>query len=213
VHAFCHAIPDRWHQMGVLLSAASALSWWAGVAGHTEVELLSEIRPGQTTDVFFAPYLSGERTPHNDTAIRAGFAGLDAAHTRADMTLAVLEGVAYAMRDAQLALAGGGTRISDADLLGGGTRSPHWCQLMGDVLGIPLHRVTQSDVGCAVGAARLAAMAAAGGGADIVAAIATRPERLETYTPDVHEVARHHERHAQWQSMYPMSKAFRTSLT
>ncbi len=213
VHAFCHAVPGRWHQMGVLLSAAAALSWWAGVAGQTESELLSELRPGQTTDLFFAPYLSGERTPHNDTAIRGGFSGLDAAHTRADMTLAVLEGVAYAMRDAQLALAGGGTSIREADLLGGGARSPLWCQVMADVLGIPLHRVTQSEIGCAMGAARLAVMAVAGGAAATVTAIATRPARLETYAPRAAAVARHHERHARWQSMYPLSQALRPSTT
>jgi len=213
VHAFCHAMPDRWHQMGVLLSAASALSWWAGVAGHSEAALLAELTPGQATDVYFAPYLSGERTPHNDTAIRAGFAGLDAAHSRADMTLAVLEGVAYAMRDAQLALAAGGTHISEADLLGGGARSPLWCQLMADVLGIPLHRVMQSELGCAMGAARLAAMAVTGGGAATVDAIATRPERLETHEPQADAVMRHRERHAQWQMLYPLSQAFRTSMT
>ncbi len=213
VHAFCHAIPDRWHQMGVLLSAASALSWWAAVAGLSESALLSELTPGQTTAVLFAPYLSGERTPHNDTAIRGGFACLDAAHTRADLTLAVLEGVAYAMRDAQLALEAGGTVLAQADLLGGGTRSPQWCQVMADVLGIPLHRVAQSEIGCAMGAARLAAMAAAGGGSDSLRAIATRPERLDTFEPRAEEVMRQRERHARWQSMYPLSQAFRSSMT
>lgn len=213
VHTFCHAIPDRWHQMGVLLSAASALSWWAGVTGESEGALLAELQPAHTTDVSFAPYLSGERTPHNDTTIRAGFVGLDASHSRADMTQAVLEGVAYAMRDAQLALAGAGTVIDEADLLGGGTRSARWCQLMADVLGIPLHRVMQSEIGCAMGAARLAAMAAAGGSAATITAIATRPERLETFAPNANDVARHRERHARWQSMYPLSRAFRTSMT
>lgn len=210
VHAFCHAVPDRWHQMGVLLSAASCLSWWAGVTGASEGELLAELTPGQTTDAFFAPYLSGERTPHNDTAIRAGFAGLDASHTRADMTLAVLEGVAYAMRDAQLALGGAGTMLEEADLLGGGTRSPVWCQLLADVLAVPLHRVAQSEIGCAMGAARLAAMAASGGGAATVDAIATRPARLDTFTPLSAAVQRHRERHAEWVSMYAMAQAFRS---
>jgi xylulokinase len=207
VHAFCHAVPGRWHQMGVLLSAASALSWWAGVAGRSEAELLAEITPGQQTDVMFAPYLSGERTPHNDTAVRAGFARLDASHSRADMTLAVLEGVAYAMRDAQLALSQGGTTIASADLLGGGARSPLWCQLMADVLGIPLHQVMQSEIGCAMGAARLAAMAAAGGTAASIEAIATRPARLGTFEPVAESVERHRVRHARWQSMYRWSQA------
>ncbi len=210
VHAFCHAIPDRWHQMGVLLSAASCLSWWAGVTGASEVALLSELRDDQTTTAFFTPYLSGERTPHNDTAVRAGFAGLDASHTRADLTRAVLEGVSYAMRDAQLALAGAGTTLVEADLLGGGSRSPVWCQLMADVLGTPLHRVAQSEIGCAIGAARLAAMAAGGGDAATIDAIATRPARLDTFTPQPDAVQYHRERHAQWTAMYPLSRAFRS---
>lgn len=208
VHAFCHAVPDTWHQMGVLLNAASCLAWWASVTGVGEAALLGEIDAAATTSVFFAPYLSGERTPHNDTAVRGGFTGLDAAHTRADMTLAVLEGVSYAMRDAQQALSAAGTHLVEADLLGGGARSPLWCQLMADVLDLSLHAVTQSEIGCAVGAARLAAMAALGGGADTVAQIATRPARMATYVPRPEAAARHAARHTQWQSMYRQSRDF-----
>jgi xylulokinase len=210
VHAFCHAVPHTWHQMGVLLSAASCLSWWASVTGRTEMELLAELSPHQQTTAFFSPYLSGERTPHNDTTLRAGFAGLDAGHSRADLTLAVLEGVAYAMRDAQQALGSAGTQLSQADLLGGGARSPQWCQTMADVLGIPLHSVTQSEIGCAVGAARLAAMAVTGGGEASVAQFATRPVRLATFVPEPDAVARHASRYAQWRTMYQLSHAFRT---
>lgn len=209
VHAFCHAVPDTWHQMGVLLNAASCLSWWAGIAGRDEPTLLAELAAGAKTTAFFAPYLSGERTPHNDAQVRAGFALLDASHSRADMTLAVLEGVAYAMRDAKLALTAAGTRLTDADLLGGGARSPFWAQLMADVLDMSLHVVTQSEIGCAVGAARLAAMAKLGGGADTVARVATKPTRLATFTPRRDEVARHTVRHRQWQQLYPLSRAFR----
>ena len=213
VHAFCHAIPDTWHQMGVLLNAASCLAWWAGVTGHDEAALIGELTPGATTTAFFAPYLAGERTPHNDTSVRAGFAMLDASHSRADMTLAVLEGVAYAMRDAQLALAGAGTHIAESDLLGGGARSPQWCQLMADVLDIPLHAVTQSEIGCAVGAARLAAMAVSGGGGATVSQFATRPARLATYTPRPEAVAHHAARHAHWQQLYRMAHDFQRHST
>jgi xylulokinase len=202
VHAFCHAVPDTWHQMGVLLSAASCLSWWASISGHDERALLSEVTGDAQTTASFVPYLAGERTPHNDALVRAGFMGLDASHTRADLTLAVLEGVSYAMRDAQQALAAAGTHLAQADLLGGGARSPVWCQLMADVLGIPLHVVTQSEIGCAVGAARLAAMAALGGGRDVVAQVATKPARTATYEPRADQVARHAERHEQWQTLY-----------
>ncbi len=208
VHAFCHAVPETWHQMGVLLNAASCLAWWAGVTGMSEAALLGEVDADATTSVFFAPYLMGERTPHNDTAVRGGFAGLDAAHARADMTLAVLEGVAYAMRDAQQALSDAGTHLTEADLLGGGARSPLWCQLMADVLDLSLHAVTQSEIGCAVGAARLAAMAVLGGGPGAVAQIATRPARLATYVPRPEAAARHAARHTHWQTMYRQSRDF-----
>ena len=209
VHAFCHAVPNTWHQMGVLLNAASCLSWWAGITGCDEPTLLAELVDGAHTTGFFTPYLSGERTPHNDAGARAGFASLDASHVRADMTLAVLEGVAYAMCDAKLALMAAGTRLTEADLLGGGARSPFWAQLMADALDMSLHVVTQSEIGCAVGAARLAAMAMLGGGADSVARVATKPSRLATFTPRGDEVARHAARHRQWQQLYPLSRAFR----
>ena len=138
---------------------------------------------------------------------------LDASHTRADMTLAVLEGVAYAMRDAQLALAGAGTTIAESDLLGGGARSEYWCQVMADVLQIPLHAVTQSEIGCAVGAARLAAMALSGGGSDTVSQFATRPARLSTYEPRAAAVAYHAARHAHWRRLYRMSHEFQQHNT
>jgi xylulokinase len=213
VHAFCHAIPDTWHQMGVLLSAASCLSWWATINGCTEEALLTELRPGAVTSAFFAPYLAGERTPHNDVQVRGGFAALSAEHTRADLTLAVLEGVSYAMRDAQMALAAAGSVLAEADLLGGGARSPFWCQQMADVLGIPLHRVTQSETGCASGAARLAAMAALGGGAEAVTSVATKPARLATCEPRADAVERHRARHLQWQSLYPLSAQFQRTIS
>jgi xylulokinase len=208
VHAFCHAIPDTWHQMGVLLNAASCLAWWAGVTGQSESALLGELKPGATTTAFFAPYLAGERTPHNDTSVRAAFAMLDASHTRADMTLAVLEGVSYAMRDAQLALADAGTQIAESDLLGGGARSALWCQLMANVLGIPLHAVTQSEIGCAVGAARLAGMAASGGDRGSVSLFATRPARVATYVPQSETVEYHATRHAHWRELYRLAHDF-----
>ena len=203
VHAFCHALPNAWHQMGVLLAAASALSWWAGVCGRSEAELLAEIdADAPASPVWFAPYLNGERTPHNDARVRAGFVGLDAGSTRPQMTLAVLEGVAYAIRDAQQALAGAGTVLTEADLIGGGARSPLWSQLMADVLGLPLHQVADSELGCALGAARLARMA---GGAGLE--VATKPQRLRSYLPRANRAERHAERHVQWQQLYPLARS------
>ena len=209
VHAFCHAVPDTWHQMGVLLNAASCVGWWADITGQDAASLLGELPDDARTTAWFAPYLTGERTPHDDALVRAGFLGLDASHTRADMTLAVIEGVSYAMRDAQQALVAAGTQIAEADLLGGGARSAFWCQLMADVLGIPLHVVPQSEMGCAVGAARLAAMAALGGGGEVVAQVAARPARIATCEPRPDQVARHAERHARWQTLYRHASEFR----
>lgn len=204
VHAFCHAVPGTWHQMGVLLSAASCLAWWAGVCGMAEAALLQEIDPNTAASpCWFAPYLSGERTPHNDAAVRGGFLGLDGGCSRADMTLAVLEGVAYAMRDAQLALAEAGTVLKEADLIGGGARSPLWSQLMADVLNLPLHRVAESDIGCALGAARLAQLAL-GLPLDQV----RKPARLGTFAPRPERAALHAERHRRWQTLYPRLSAF-----
>ena len=204
VHAFCHAVPDTWHQMGVLLSAAASLAWWASVAGADEAKLLRDVDPRKPcSPCWFAPYLNGERTPHNDAAVRGAFAGMDSGCSRADLTLAVLEGVAYAMRDAQEALASAGTRLTEADIIGGGARSPLWSQVMADVLGIPLHQVAESELGCALGAARLARLAA---GASL--ASLGHPPRIRTYEPRGDRVALHAERHRRWQSLYPPLGAF-----
>lgn len=204
VHAFCHALPDTWHQMGVLLSAAASLAWWAGVAGTDEATLLREIDPAAApSPCWFAPYLNGERTPHNDAGVRGGFFGLDSRCTRADLTLAVLEGVAYAMRDAQQALASAGTVLTQADVIGGGARSPLWAQLMADVLNVPLHQVAESEIGCALGAARLARLAA---GAPL--ASLQRPARLRSFEPRTDRAQMHAERHRRWQSLYSPLSAF-----
>jgi xylulokinase len=202
VHAFCHALPNTWHQMGVLLSAASCLSWWAGITGLSEEALLAEVAPAnaESPGCWFAPYLSGERTPHNDTAVRGGFLQLGAGTGRAAMTRAVLEGVAYAFRDARDALASAGTHLASADLIGGGARSPAWSQLLCDVLNMPLHQVAGSQHGCALGAARLARAAVDG------ERVFPKPERLRSFEPDPHAARRHDESHARWQQLYGLAR-------
>jgi xylulokinase len=149
---------------------------------------------------WFAPYLNGERTPHDDAAVRGAFAGVDAGTTRADMTRAVLEGVGYALRDAQDALAAAGTVLAGADLIGGGARSTWWAQTLADILGLPLHQVAHSEIGCALGAARLARMAAGEGeGLDL----ASKPPRLRSFEPRASEAKRQAARHADWRRLYP----------
>ncbi|WP_342628430.1 xylulokinase [Nguyenibacter vanlangensis] len=183
IHAFCHAVPEMWHQMGVTLSAASCLAWWAEVAGRDEAALLAELpeRVTAPSGVLFLPYLSGERTPHNDAAIRGAFVGLDRASTRADMTQAVLEGVAFSFRDALDGLASAGSVLRQADVIGGGARSAAWVSILASVMDIPLHRLAHGEQGGAFGAARLARLAATG---ERIADICLPPERIATVAPD-----------------------------
>jgi xylulokinase len=182
VHAFCHAIPGVWHQMGVTLSAASSLAWWAQVTGLTEAALLAEVPVPQTASpALFLPYLGGERTPHNDARVRGTFAGLSHDTDCAAMTQAVLEGVAFSLRDCLDALAASGTRIAEADVIGGGSRSRLWIAIIAAALDIPLHRVAESEHGGAFGATRLARMAVTGEAPEDVC---SRPDRIETIMPD-----------------------------
>ncbi len=182
VHAFCHALPATWHQMGVTLSAAASLAWWAGVTGRSEAELLTEVgQPRSPSPALFLPYLGGERTPHNDGTIRGAFAGLSHATDRRLLTQAVLEGVAFSLRDCLDALVASGTRIETADVIGGGSRSPVWVAIIASVLGIPLSRLAAGEIGGAFGAARLARMAVTGEAPDVVC---TPPVRAETIVPD-----------------------------
>ncbi len=181
VHAFCHALPGLWHQMGVTLSAAGSLAWWAGITGRDEAALLAEVAmPTAASPATFLPYLAGERTPHNDGAVRGGFSGLSHQCDRAALTQAVLEGVAFSFRDCLDALAASGTRIEAADVIGGGSRSRLWVGIIAAALGIPLHRLAEGEHGAALGAARLARMAVTG---EAPATICTPPVRAETILP------------------------------
>jgi xylulokinase len=202
LHAFCHALPDTWHQMGVMLSAASCLSWWAGVAGTSEAALLDALPPRLDTPstCWFAPYLSGERTPHNDSGVRGGFLHLSVSTSREAMTQAVLEGVACAFRDARDVLAGAGTPLCEADLIGGGARSALWCQVLADVLDMPLHQVEGSEHGCALGAARLARTAFDG------EPLFPKARRLRSFVPDASRARRYDDAHARWQSLYGLAR-------
>jgi xylulokinase len=182
VHAFCHAIPNTWHQMGVTLSAAASLAWWAGVTGQSEAQLIAEVgQPKSPSPALFLPYLGGERTPHNDGSLRGAFAGLSHATDRRLLTQAVLEGVAFSLRDCRDALLASGTRIETADVIGGGSSSPVWIAIIASALGIPLSRLAAGESGGAFGAARLARMAVTGESPDVVC---TQPARAETIPPD-----------------------------
>jgi len=205
VHTFCHALPGLWHQMGVTLSAAAALAWWAGIAGRAEAELLAELAAAAASPgtVLFLPHLAGERTPHADTTLRAAFAGIDHATTRADLTRAVLEGVAFAFADSRDALGAAGTDIGTADLVGGGARSAEWAAILASVTGITLRRVAASEHAGALGAARLARMAATGEAAETAC---PRPAAIATVAPDRALAAAYAARLAQWRALTPAVK-------
>jgi xylulokinase len=198
VHAFCHALPGRWHQMGVTLSAAASLAWWAGITGRSEADLLTEVgSPVSPSSALFLPYLGGERTPHNDGSIRGAFTGLSHDTDRRLLTQAVLEGVAFSLRDCLDALSASGTRIEAADVIGGGSRSRAWIAIIAAVLGIPLHRLAEGEHGAASGAARLARMAVTGEAPDT---FCTPPARAETVLPDAALAAAYAGRIAQYRS-------------
>jgi len=181
VHTFCHALPDTWHQMGVILAATDALNWFAGLTGKSSASLtegLGDLRsPGKTR---FLPYLGGERTPLNDATIRGGFIGLEHSTDVDAATRAVLEGVAFAFRDCRNALAATGTEISQLLAVGGGSNSPYWLSAIATALDTPIDLPIARDFGGAFGAARLGMMAATGAGAEI----ATQPKIARTIEPD-----------------------------
>lgn len=164
VHAFCHAIPDTWHQMGVILSATDALNWYAGIAGKDAAALTTELgdRPPRPASVRFLPYLSGERTPHNDARVRGAFIGMEHQSDQASLTQAVLEGVSFAIRDNLEALRSAGTELNSVVAVGGGSRSKFWLQTLANILNLPVELPKDGDFGAAFGAARLAQLAATG---------------------------------------------------
>ena len=166
VHTFCHCIPNTWHQMSVVLSAASCLSWVTKLTGaENEQSLLDEVALedfSKPCAVTFLPYLSGERTPHNNPHAQGMFFGLGHDSSRAVLGRAVLEGVAFAFADGQQVLFDAGTKIDQVSVLGGGARSKLWGKILASVLDQPLIYREGGEVGPAFGAARLARMSVTG---------------------------------------------------
>lgn len=186
VHTFCHALPNTWHQMGVILAATDALNWYAGLVGQDAAKLTGEVGPLQAPGkTLFLPYLGGERTPLNDAAIRGAFLGLEHQTDRAAGTRAVLEGVTFAFRDSRDALAATGTKLETLLAVGGGARSDYWLKAIATALDCPVLVPAAGDFGGALGAARLGIMAATGAGAEI----ATMPPIARTIDPDTSLIA------------------------
>ena len=162
VHSFCHALPGRWHLMSVMLSAASCLDWAAKLTGLESVPTLinaAQQADENAGDLWFLPYLSGERTPHNNPQAKGVFFGLTHQHGREELARAVLEGVGYALADGMDVVHACGVTPQSITLIGGGARSAWWRQMLADISGLQLDYRTGGDVGPALGAARLAQIA------------------------------------------------------
>lgn len=215
VHAFCHCLPGRWHQMSVMLSAASSLEWWARLQQVDVATLLAEVeRAGKTrTEVVFLPYLTGERTPHNDPLARAQFFGMTSRTTRAEMTLALLEGVAFSIADGEAALLAAGTPLDDISLIGGGARSPLWRQIIADVLQRPLHFREGGEVGPGLGAARLAQLCVAGDNPEQINSVCPPPAIVETHVPDAGKAGYYHQRLELYRKLYQHTASLNTLFT
>ncbi len=206
VHTFCHAIPGAWYQMGVILAATDSLNWLAGITGTDAATLTNALgdqisAPGTLR---FLPYLSGERTPHNDSAVRGAFVGLDIAHDRTDLTRAVLEGVTFALRDSLEALKSTGARLDRVLAIGGGTGSRYWCNLLATTLNLPVDLPEQGAFGAALGAARLAICGVTGG---TPADIMTKPPIAETILPRADLSAAYDDAYGAFAASYPTLKA------
>ncbi len=208
VHAFCHAVPGTWHQMGVILSAAASLEWLSALLGEPAPALIAALgeRVEAPSAVKFLPYLSGERTPHNDASARGAFVGLAHGHGRAALTQAVLEGVAFAVADCLRVLADAGTQVARASAVGGGSRSPLWLKILASVLDRPLDVHAEGDFGGAFGAARLGRLAATG---EDPFALAVPPPVARVVEPDPALVARYAEAYGRWRQLYPALRAVR----
>jgi len=205
VHAFCHAVPGGWHAMGVMLSAAGSLRWLRDVlaprGGYDELTAAAEAWPAGTEGLTFLPYLSGERTPHADPHARAAFAGLALRHDRGALVRAVLEGVAYGLRDSLELLRKLGVDPHEGHVSGGGARSELWLRIVASVLGLPVRRTT-ADEGSAYGAALLGGVAA-GVFRDVHEAVATCVRLLDPVEPDPEWGAAYERGYHRFRLLYP----------
>lgn len=206
VHTFCHAIPDTWYQMGVTLAATDSLNWLAGILGKSPVEQSKAIAddligPSATQ---FLPYLSGERTPHNDSKIRSAFVNLDIATAPTDLTRAVMEGVCFAQRDSLDALWSAGAKPETLLAIGGGTGSRFWLNTLATILDTPLQLPQEGAFGAALGACRLAVCAATGTAWQDVM---TKPKIAEMIEPNRAWTQAYCDAHARYRAAYPALKS------
>jgi xylulokinase len=203
VHAFCHAVPGGWHAMGVMLSAAGSLRWLRDAVGGSYEELVAEAErwPAGTEGLLFLPYLAGERTPHADPDARGAFVGLSVRHDRGALVRAVLEGVAFGLRDSLELLRELGVEAVVGRASGGGARSRLWLRIVASVLGIPLE-LTAVEEGSAFGAALLAGVAT-GVFPDVHEAVAACVRVRDRVDPDPAWAEAYDEQYARFRALYP----------
>ncbi|WP_297106544.1 xylulokinase [uncultured Devosia sp.] len=202
VHAFCHAIPDTWHQMGVILSATDSLNWLSRITGQKQADLsaAAEAQFKGPGEAIFLPYLSGERTPHNNAGARGSFTGLSQSTDAAQLAQAVMEGVSFAMRDCQRVLADAGTTINRLLAVGGGSKSALWLQMLATNLGMEIALPEDGDFGGALGAARLGLCAATGANP---LEVMSMPAIKTTIAPDEKLSAAYTDQYARYRALYP----------
>ena len=202
-HTFCHALPGVWHAMGVMLSAAGSLTWLQGVVGESFERLVADADawgPG-AEGLTFLPYLVGERTPHANPDARAAFAGLSVRHDRGALVRAVLEGVAYGLRDCLELLRELGVEPTVGRVSGGGARSDLWLKIVASVLGVPLERMENED-GSAFGAALLGGVRS-GAFSSVQEAVAGCVRARETIEPDPAWSAVYENGYERFRELYP----------
>ncbi len=212
VHTFCHALPGRWHRMAVMLSAASALRWARDLLGlPSEAALLERVAaltPSQRARApLFLPYLSGERTPHNDPNAQGVLFGLTHAHDAAAIGYAVLEGVSFGLADGWAGLQSQPGAVAALSLVGGGARSALWAQLLASALGVALRIHEGAEAGGALGAARLAWLADGGDERDVCHSAAVARE----FSPDPAEAELLAPRYQRFRALYPALRSRFTS--
>ncbi len=203
VHAFCHALPGMWHQMSVHLSAASCIDWVARITGATgpaDLFARAEAAGPASGPEIFLPYLSGERTPHNDAEVRGAFLRLDNDTDAGRLSQAVLEGVAFALADGLDVLREAGTTVERLAVIGGGARSRYWGAVLAAAMEVELVYLQGGEVGPALGAARLAQLGVDGGDP---ATVCVAPPVSHRIAPDPALVAALAEKKAAFRQAYP----------
>lgn len=209
LHTFCHAVPGRWHVMGVTQAAGLSLRWLRDVLGTDYATLTAEAEkvPAGSDGLLWAPYLLGERTPHLDPQATAAFCGITAGHTRGHLTRAVMEGVAYSLKDTFTLFDELGIPVNGVRLGGGGARSPLWREIQAAVYGYPCD-VLVAEEGAAFGAALLAGVGACAW-PDTEAACAAAIEVARQITPDPATAQQYADDYRTYRRLYPALKNVR----